>query len=249
MLIIADKRLPGTAKQNLKSFFRRQETEDGGQIVIPEEFNFLELETDGIVYPAISGHPDIFFCPTPSGLVVSPGLPPNYRVILSNAGVGFITGHLASGIRHPASIHYNAAVNNHYLVHRLEYTDPVILENCHFLKKINVNQGYTRCNMIWLKHDRYITSDPGIHRTLYQNGLEGLYVSPEGILLPGFRNGFIGGTMCVYQNSVVFTGSLSQYPEGVRLGNYLVSMNYNIIELYDGPLVDSGGVIIHPPFF
>jgi hypothetical protein len=201
------------------------------------------LETEGIVYPAISGHPDIFFCQTPDKLVVSPSLPEKYKEILAHEGVDFVTGNLASSIQHPGSIHYNAAINDHYLVHRLEFTDAVILENCHYLKKINVNQGYTRCNLAWLKDDHFVTSDPGIYKTLREHGLSGIFVEPDGILLPGFPNGFIGGCIGVYGNTVFFTGSLSHFPEGERLRNYFISLHYEIIELYDGPLIDGGGIL------
>ncbi len=55
MLIIVDKKIPWEAKDKLSV---------SGTV--------LELETEGIVYPAISGHPDIFFCKTPQMLVISP---------------------------------------------------------------------------------------------------------------------------------------------------------------------------------
>ena len=241
MLIIVDKRLPVDAKNKLKTVVGASVIVGAGRGPAP---TVIEFETNGIVYPAISGHPDIFFCKTPDTLIVSPNLPVKYLEILSTAGVGFVIGNQASGIRHPASVHYNAAVNNHYLVHRIEYTDPVILENCHYLKKINVSQGYTRCNMAWLKDDHYVTSDIGIHRTLQEKGLDGLFVSPEGILLPGFPYGFIGGTIGVYESIIFFTGSLSHFPEGEKLRNYLVSLDYEITELYDGPLVDGGGILL-----
>jgi hypothetical protein len=243
MLIIIDKRLPESVKESLQSAVRRRKTEDGRRIVSPEEVNFLELETDGIVYPAISGHPDIFFCQTPDKLVVSPSLPVKYLKILSATGVGYVFGKQASGIRHPASVYYNAAINDHYLVHRLEYTDPVILENCHYLKKINISQGYTRCNMAWLKEDHYVTSDEGIHKTLGEHGLTGISVSPQGILLPGFQIGFIGGCIGVMGNRIFFTGSLCHFPEGEKLRSYMVSLDYEIIELYDGPLIDGGSIL------
>jgi hypothetical protein len=251
MLIIIDKRLPETAKKSLKSAVGSQQPESSiqhsassiGQFDVQWPLTILELETGGIVYEAISGHPDIFFCQTPNKLVISPNLPESLKEILTHAGIDFIAGNHPSGILHPASVHYNAAINDHYLVHRLEYTDTVILENCHYLKKINVSQGYTRCNMAWLKEDHYVTSDEGIYKTLGEHGLKGIFVSPQGILLPGFQNGFIGGCIGVWGNRIFFTGSLSRFPEGEKLRRFMVSLDYEIIELYDGPLVDGGSIL------
>lgn len=225
MLIIADKKLPPDARATLA-----------------ESGTVLELETEGIVYPAISGHPDIFFCSLPGILVVSPSLPEKYFHVLDQNGIIYRKGTLPSGNPHPASVHYCAAADDRYLVHRLEYTDPVILENAHALKKIPVTQGYTRCNLVLLKDHHYMTSDRGIHRSLMRNGLEGLFVSPEGILLPGFKNGFLGGTTGVLGDQVFLTGSLSGFPGGDTVREYLEALHYNIKELSGGPLVDAGGI-------
>jgi len=256
MLIIVDKRLPEEAKESLESACltddeggrqgggRREAESVSRQGNIQKNPVIIEFETDSLVYPSVSGHPDIFFCQTPGRLVVSSNLPEHYKDLLRREGVDFITGHHAAGNRFPESVHYNAAINNHYLVHKLEYTDPVILESCHYLKKISVSQGYTRCSLAWLKNDHFVTSDAGIYKALREHGLSGLLVSPEGILLPGVRNGLIGGTISVLDNLVLITGSLSTYPEGNRLREYLLSLGHEILELYDGPLFDVGGILI-----
>jgi hypothetical protein len=226
MLIIVDRKIPPEAGEKLSAYG-----------------TLMHLETAGIVHPAISGHPDIFFCKTPQSLVVSPSLPEKFLHQLEEQKVQFIPGNLASGIRHPASVYYNAAVNDRYLVHRLEYTDPVILQNCHSLKKIPVKQGYTRCNLFLLKNDHYITSDRGIHKNLERSGLKGLFVSPAGIILPGFPNGFIGGAMGLLEDTVFITGSLAHHAEGAAVKQFLENLKYGIIELYNGSLFDGGGIL------
>jgi hypothetical protein len=226
MLIIVDRKIPREAKEKLSA-----------------SGTLLELETEGIVYPAVSGHPDIFFCKTPQTLVVSPSLPEKYSILLNEHGIPFVTGNQASGIKHPASVCYNAAVNDRYLVHRLEYTDPVILQNCHTLKKIPVKQAYTRCSLLLLKDHHYITSDRGIHRNLQRSGLKGIFVSPAAITLPGFPNGLIGGTMAVMNRFVYVIGNFSHYPEGNAVREFFKDLDYSVIELYDGPLCDGGGIL------
>jgi hypothetical protein len=226
MLIIADKKIPAEAKEKLSAYG-----------------TLLELETEGIVYPAISGHSDIFFCKTPQTLIVSPSLPEKYIHKLQEQQVQFIPGNQASSIQHPASVYYNAAVNNRYLVHRLEFTDPVVLQHCHTLKKIPVKQGYTRCNLLLLKNDHYITSDAGIHKNLARAGLNGIFVAPTGIILPGFPNGFIGGAMGLVDDTIFVIGSLIHYDEGNDVRKFLEDLDYTIVELYDGPLFDAGGIL------
>ncbi|MGA3015268.1 MAG: DUF6873 family GME fold protein [Bacteroidales bacterium] len=226
MLIIIDRKLPREAKERLLST---------GTV--------LELETEGLVYPAVSGHPDIFLCQTPQTLVISPSLPLRYVQYLEEHHVTFISGNKKTGIKYPSSVHYNAAVSDHYFVHRLEYTDPVLLQQCHALKKVPVKQGYTRCNLFLLRNDHYLTSDQGIHTNLQRSGLSGIFVSPDGVLLPGFPNGFIGGAMGILNNTVYIAGNLSHFPKGETVKNFLVALGYEIIELYEGPLFDSGGIL------
>lgn len=232
MLIIVDMKIPSEAKANLAAYG-----------------SLLELETEGIVYPAISGHPDIFFCQTSETLIISPSLPKKNLNKILELNIPCVLGNKACSIQHPGSVHYNAVVNDSYLVHRLEYTDPIILQNCHTLKKIPVKQSYTRCNMVLLKEDHYITSDIGISRNLQRSGLVGIFVSPEGILLPGFPNGFIGGAMGVINDKVFITGSLSHFHEGMTVKKFLEDLNYEVIELYQGPLFDGGGILFmsHTP--
>jgi hypothetical protein len=61
MLIIVDHKISQRAKEKLSQY---------GDLV--------ELRTEGITYPAISGHPDIFFCQSADKLIVAPNLPEEY---------------------------------------------------------------------------------------------------------------------------------------------------------------------------
>lgn len=237
MLIIIDRNLPKEAKEKLAAY---------GQVV--------EFSTEGFTHPSVSGHPDIFFFKTPQVLVIAPNLPEAYFRILDQHLIRYKIGNLRVGtngenkkIHHSAFIHYTAAVNDEYLVHTLQYTEPVILQNCHYLKKIPVKQGYTRCNLLLLGKKHYLTSDTGIDETLKRHGLEGFFVSPEGIVLPGFQNGFIGGAIGIYGEKVFITGSLQRYPQGQTIKNYLEALNYEIVELYDGPLMDAGSILFTMP--
>ncbi len=108
---------------------------------------------------------------------------------------------------------------------------------------IHLNQGYSRCNLLPLKNNHFITSDEGIKRVLQNYNLNVLQVSPEDIQLPGFKHGFFGGTCGVLGNSIFILGSLKNYKDGGKVETYLHSLNYEIIELFDGPLYDGGSIL------
>ncbi|MCF8231691.1 MAG: hypothetical protein K9J27_05820 [Bacteroidales bacterium] len=69
-----------------------------------------------------------------------------------------------------------------------------------------------------------------------------MFVSPENIFLKNYSHGFIGGTAGVFGDHVYFAGSLTYSPEGNKIASFLNKLNYKIVELYDGPLIDGGGI-------
>jgi hypothetical protein len=225
-LILCDKRLPSPAKVRLADF---------GEVI--------ELSTENITYAAISGHPDVFCCPVGETLVVSSALPSEYNEIFNTHNIEWVCGEKPNGLNYPDSACYNAVVTDHLLIHNLTITDSGILELAGKRKQIHVNQGYTRCNLLPLPGEKFITSDKGIFTVLTQEGFEVLYVNPDGIMLEGFPNGFIGGVCGVHDNNVFIAGNLTFYNESQKIRDFLSLHSLNIIELYDGPLFDGGSII------
>ena len=70
-----------------------------------------------------------------------------------------------------------------------------------------------------------------------------LYVNPEDIQLPGFKHGFFGGACGVYEDSVFLLGSLESFKAGKKVKSFLQSLEYEIIELFDGPLFAGGSIL------
>jgi hypothetical protein len=232
MLLIIDKRLPLPAKNKLAEY---------GSII--------EFETNGITYDAVSGHPDIFFCEVLGGLVVAPNTPKYYLSLLAENGIQFLVGSNEVKHKYPGTAAYNAVVTGSAIIHKASLTDPAILtllksvpadREVHF---IDVNQGYTRCNLLKLRDDQFLTSNKGIEKALRDHGYIVLYVSPAEILLPGFSNGFFGGCCGVWNETLFVAGKLSMFPEGEKVRQFVQNTGIRIVELYDGPLFDGGGIL------
>ncbi len=225
MLIFYDKRIPDKAKIRLNEF---------GDAV--------PFETKGIVYDSISGHPDVFLCRINDQIIVAPNLPNIYKKLLEDNKIPFIEGEESVGHKYPDTAKYNIVTTDKFLMHNFRYTDSKILQHEGDLDLIHLNQGYSRCNLLPLKENHFITSDEGIHRTLEKFQINSLYVQPEGILLEGHKHGFFGGTCGVHKNKVFFIGSLDNFQDGNKVKVFLEQLNYEIIELYDGPLFDGGSL-------
>ncbi len=226
MLIIIDHRIPEDAKQKLASF---------GEL--------LELNTESITYPAISGHPDIFFCQSPDKLIVAPNLPEPFIERLKSLSIPYFIGELPVGREYAATSRFNAVTTNKYLIHNFRHTDFIITRTFEDLTPVHVDQGYCRCNLLPLKDDHFITSDEGIYKVLKRHQIDALYVNPEGIFLEGFPHGFFGGCCGVWEDKIFIIGKLIHFPEREKVRQYLEKLDYEVVELYDGQLVDGGGIM------
>jgi hypothetical protein len=226
MLILADKRIPVEAQRSLARY---------GEVI--------PFSTEGITYPAISCHPDIFFCKMNGELIVAPNIPEKYKETLSKNSVSFIEGESAIGEKYPATSWYNAVCTADYVIHNFRNTDPAITDRTGNRDLIHVDQGYTRCNLLPLEDNCFITSDAGISRMLDRYGLKNLFVDPADILLPGMKHGFFGGVCGIYEDKVFIVGNLDKFKEGAKVRNYLEALEYEIVELYDGPIFDGGSIL------
>lgn len=147
MVILANKNLPKQALQQLSTF---------GEMIL--------FQTEAITYPAISGHPDIFFCKIGEDLVMAPNVPDIIKIKLENLNIRFKDGYETIGQEYPTTARYNCVVTNDLLIGNSEFIDKKIWEQTAGTEFINVNQSYTRCNLLPLVDNRFITSDKGIEK-------------------------------------------------------------------------------------
>lgn len=225
MYIIHDQRIPEEAIEKLRSYG-----------------TLMSFYTRGITYETLSGHPDIFFCKVENQLVASPNVPEVYFTKLYDHGINVRLGENYVGCKKNNTTAYNAVFTSRYLIHRRKYTDPVILDQQGCRSFIEVRQSFTRCSLIALRDEYFITSDKDIERKLTEHGANVFFVDPKEILLPGLPYGLIGGCAGISGNRIFFIGSLDYHPKGKELGNYLYKLDYEVIELYRGQLFDGGGL-------
>ena len=221
MLIIIDKKLPKQAKGKLQEY---------GEI--------YELETSGIVYEAIAGHPDIFIFHNNNKLIIAPQAPLSLIRKFKEHNIDFEIGNKSLGIKYPLTTPYNIATLNNIFIGNNKHCDSKILELSDGKKWIHTKQSYARCNTLLLDNESIITSDRNLS-TSFKNML---YIDTKDIILEGFEYGFIGGCAGIFKNKVFFTGSLKAHSQGQLIRQFCEERGFSIIELSDGKLIDSGGI-------
>jgi hypothetical protein len=230
MWIIVDLRIPQSAKQSLIDFG-----------------NLLEFESHNLVYDSISGHPDIFLFQSDNQLIIARNTPDEFVEKLKVNKIEYTFGNKLLGMKYPKTARFNAVCTDKLLIHNLKVTDPFVIKNCNNKKLLHCAQAYTRCNLIALDESCFITSDKGIEKVLMANLLNVLYVDPEGIKLKGFTNGFFGGCCGVYDKKLFINGSLDFYHAKEEIKSFVSKAGLTIIELYNGPLHDGGGIFFVNP--
>jgi len=226
MFALVDKRIPVAAKEKLAAYFQ-----------------IVEFFSEGIVYEAICGHPDIFFIRIGKTLIVAPNVPQKYINMLEENKVAYFLGEKPLGKRYPETASYNVSLNEFTLVHKLTITDKIVLNQSEALQKIDVEQGYTRCNLLPLKNNHWITSDKGIEKKLKILNYSVLRVDSQDVVLPGAQHGFFGGACGVLGSRIFIIGSLKYFSKRDCLRTFLEKIDYEIVELYDGPLFDGGSIL------
>ncbi|MBR6438511.1 MAG: radical SAM protein [Bacteroidales bacterium] len=228
VVIIASATMPAEAKESLSKM---------GSVTW--------LEPSDKAYPSISSHPDIFFFCKDERHCESVICAKNVDIDLPE-NIKVANGGKSVGNAYPATVPYNAVGVGNMLIHNLKYTDEKIIELYGKIStksvQLNVNQGYTRCNLLALDERNFITSDFGIKRVLEENGCNVFYVDPHQIALPGHDHGFFSGCCGLVDDCVVVCGSLNKLKECKELKKFIRRNGMKIIELYNGDLIDVGSI-------
>ena len=225
-VIIASSLMPHEAKTCLQEF---------GDV--------LWLEPTDFVYPSIAAHPDIYFFQyTDNQLVFAPDTPNEWIAFLHQKGIKMMRGK-TSCYQSPKFSSYNACGTKNILIHNLKYTDERIVRLYEGKTMLHVPQSFTRCNLLAINDNAYITSDEGIYKVLSEQGFDVLYIDPHQIQLPGHDYGFFPGCCGIVGQQLIVCGNTEVLNEKNEFDAFLSRHHMQLMELYDGPLIDLGGLL------
>jgi hypothetical protein len=178
----------------------------------------------------IASHPDLFMCKM--------GCKPNAPVFWGNPSL--------PKAPYPYDICYNAACTGTYFIHRLADTNPDLL---HLAKEmgmilIDVQQGYTKCNVVVVDETSIITPDKGIYKTILEYpDMNCLLVDSGHVALPGYSTGFLGGASGRVANEIIFHGNLMSHPDYLSMKSFIEDRNLKLVWFEEFPLTDIGSIV------
>lgn len=199
------------------------------------------------LYKSIKYHPDICIFNLGEGkIVVAPNVYEQYKKILEPYGFDVIKGSNKVKGKYPDNIQYNIAILGEYAIHNFKYTEENILNyiNKKNLKKINVQQGYSKCSICIVDDNSIITSDKGIHDNVKDTDIECLLIEEGYIELFDMNYGFIGGTTgMISKNEIAFYGNIKKHPDYDKIKEFIESRGKEIVELSSEKLLDLGSIV------
>lgn len=188
------------------------------------------VSTDGIVEKALSNHPDMFLCK----MGLSDDAP-----VYSATGLELKPGY-------PDDCAFNAACTGKYFIHRLDCTQPVLLDAAKELGMtlIDVPQGYAKCSIVILTETAIITSDEGIARACepYED-LEVLLIQPGHVRLDGYSYGFLGGASGRVGKELIFNGNLIRHPDFTEILDFAEAHGLTCKWFPEYQLTDIGSIL------
>ncbi|NMB34117.1 MAG: hypothetical protein GX992_07825 [Clostridium sp.] len=207
----------------------------------------IKLEGHSGLYPAISSHPDAIFHHLGGNLIIhAPGADKSVLSTLEELGFLLIEGEAELTRKYPGTIYYNVARVGNLAFHNTKYTDKKLKELLYRLdiELVHVNQGYAKCAVSVVDENSIITMDRGIARIAQKKGLDVLVIEEERILLPGFANGFIGGSTCLIDKKVLAVfGNIHKLKSAAQIINFLLQKDTKLVSLSEEPVIDIGSVI------
>lgn len=226
MYAIIDKRSSAEIKKNLSKY-------------VDDIFEFSSV---GITYNAIAGHPDIFiYQDVANRLIIAPNSPHDLINFLSKKNVPYAFGKATVGKSLDQSVLYNCLATDTYFFCKQGKPDRLIEELNSTKKLIDLPQAYSRCSMFAIEN-HIITSDKGIVKVLENHLIDYCYFDPSTITIEDHKNGFIGGTMGMYEDKVFFLGNILKHQDGKVLERFITNLNREIICLGNDELYDGGSI-------
>ncbi len=146
---------------------------------------------------------------------------------------------------YPQDTIYNALVIGKKLFARAKSVSHDVLSYAkeRGLKIVEVNQGYPACTVLKLTDSAAITADKGMAKALQAEGIEVTLINGDGILLPPYDCGFIGGAATSYDGCVYFLGNPRWHPSYKDIMNAIKRSGLHTVFLSPLRLRDKGGII------
>ena len=219
---------------------------------LAEYYHVIPLVPDETLDSPLQCHPDMLCAHLDDTLFFPRGYaeahPKLIEEIVGRTGLKAVLTDCARSSRYPEDVALNAAVLPDALLCRRSSAAPELLRMAEMSGRriLHVRQGYAACSCI-LSGTSVLTSDKGIYAALTQSGSDCTYVPNDGIRLPGYDIGLIGGCGGADSGILWLFGSPDTLPCGTVIRRFADHCALTVYPLGEDVLTDYGGLkFLHP---
>lgn len=165
---------------------------------------------------------------------------------LQRYGFEAVQSNIRISENYPHDIALNAARIGNRLLANKAALDGVISRYCtqNQIATIAVKQGYAKCSTVVVDKNSIITADESIAKAAAAAEVDVLMITPGHVKLAGYEYGFLGGTCgLIGKNKLAFCGCVKTHPDYEKIKSFCESKHVELISLFDGPLLDIGGIL------
>jgi len=230
---------------SLVNSFMPNELLDALEKALGRKICFIPLKVESNKSFPLLSHPDILGTSVGDVFIYSPSIDEEVIQQLKELSVKTIKGSCHLKSEYPLDASYNCLiVKDRFLMHRVDIADESIRKyvNEKQWKMINVKQGYTRCSVLPVTDESFITEDVEISKTLAKEGYSVLLVKKGHVYLHGYKYGFIGGAGATFDGLVTFFGNIEKHPSYKEIKQFIKKSGKEIFSLSENRLEDFGGI-------
>lgn len=193
----------------------------------------------------LAGHADLTAMHLWGGVIVTTAEEETIVINLTNRGFRVIRAGSQQSAVYPKDCGLCGCAVGNSFIGKIDATDKNVLSALPGgAKLINVAQGYAKCSVCVVDERSIITSDSGISKSAALDGIAALKIDPGFIELPGFNEGFIGGSSFkLSKHELAFTGTLNGHPDKRRIEAFLAERDITPVYLTETPIFDIGSAI------
>ncbi len=209
---------------------------------LTKEYTVFVIPPDVSVAPEVFSHPDMIltvfdgklFCHESYTSEIIPQI-----AELCGLKVVYCRGKRSE--KYPEDVAFNVLSVGDKLIGRQDSVAPELRE----YGIIDTRQGYAGCTSLFAA-GHVISADPAILSSAAGAGIPTVRISGEGIELPGYSTGFIGGACGVCGDKIYICGEPNTSPAGRDLQKACRELGLRLISLCGGPVTDVGGIKFLP---
>ena len=217
--------------------------------LIKEGFSLLKLPKDPYLADAVASHPDTVLFYDRGEMITTADycdaaayVFTDIREAMPDIRISF-TSDVRSN-RYPYDCVMNALRVGNQLYCKTDTVSQAILDlaKTRGYEIIHTNQGYPACSVLTFGNSA-IAADPGLAYCMANNGVRVTLIGNEGISLPPYEYGFIGGASGVVGRKVYFFGDIYTHPDCDKILHAIKEEGFIPCSLSNEELVDLGGII------